>query len=141
MGPVSGILARDIREECTLSAGDRSRLEAVVADHNSPAKARLASTDRVLAAEGLGTAAIMRHSDKSKYAVNRWRERFQDGIHLRRKIICARTSVRFRAASSISIERASAIGALLPVADDGRMGEDAPLRPSLGASLAVSARW
>jgi transposase len=61
----------------TLNAGDRGRLEAVVADRNSRQKHVWRAWIVLLAAEGLGTAAIMRRSGKGKNAVNRWRERFQ----------------------------------------------------------------
>ena len=66
-----------MREGITLSADDRSRLETVVADRNSPQKHVWRARIVLLAAEGLGTAAIMRRTGKSKNAVNRWRDRFQ----------------------------------------------------------------
>jgi transposase len=70
-----------MREGITLSARDRSRLEAVVADRNSPQKHVWRAQIALLSAEGLGTAAIMRQSGKSKNTVNRWRERFRtEGI-------------------------------------------------------------
>src|SRR5262252_7677949 len=86
MGPASGypgggIGGLGMREGITLSAGDRSRLEAVVADRNSAEKHVWRARIVLLAAEGLGTAAIMRQSGRSKNAVNRWRERFRtDGV-------------------------------------------------------------
>ena len=60
-----------------LSSGDRGRLEAVVADRNSPQKHVWRARIVLLAAEGLGTRAIIRQSGKSRNAVNRWRERFR----------------------------------------------------------------
>src|SRR5277367_2944613 len=66
-----------MREGVTLSAGDRDRLEAVVADRNSPQKHVWRARIVLLAGAGLSTAAITRHSGKGKNAVNRWRERFQ----------------------------------------------------------------
>jgi transposase len=60
-----------------LGAGDRERLEAVVADRNSPQKHAWRARIVLLAAEGLGTRAIMRRSGKGKHSVTRWRERFQ----------------------------------------------------------------
>jgi transposase len=66
-----------MREGIMLSARDRSRLEAVVADRNSPQKHVWRARIALLSAEGLGTAAIMRQSGKSKNTVNRWRERFR----------------------------------------------------------------
>jgi len=64
-----------------VSKSDRSRLEAVLADRNSRAKA-VWRADIVLAtADGLGTNAIMRRTGKSKPAVWRWQERYiEDGI-------------------------------------------------------------
>src|SRR5215472_8084648 len=64
-----------MREGITLSAGDRGRLEAVVADRNSPQKHVWRARIVLLAADGLGTRGIMRQSGKSRNAVNRWRER------------------------------------------------------------------
>ena len=70
-----------MREAITLSARDRGRLEAVVADRNSPQKHVWRAWIVLLAADGLGTRGIMRQSGKSRNAVNRWRERFQaEGI-------------------------------------------------------------
>src|SRR6516162_6560334 len=70
-----------MREGITLDAGDRSRLEAVGADRNSPQKHVWRARIVLLAADGLGTRGIMRQSGKSRNAVNRWRERFQaEGI-------------------------------------------------------------
>jgi transposase len=66
-----------MREGVTLSAGDRGRLEAVVADRNSPQKHVWRARIVLLAAEGVGTRAIMRQSGKGRNAVNRWRERFR----------------------------------------------------------------
>jgi transposase len=64
-------------EAVTLGTDDRAWLEAVTADRNSPQKHVWRARIVLLAAEGLGTATIMRHSGKSKNAVNRWRERFR----------------------------------------------------------------
>jgi len=64
-------------EGITLSTGDRSRLAAVVADRNSPQKHVWRARIVLLAAEGLGTAAIIRQSGKSQNAVPRWRQRFR----------------------------------------------------------------
>ncbi len=66
-----------MRQGITLSAGDRGRLEAVVADRNSPQKHVWRARIVLLSAEGLGTAAIMRQSGKGKNAVKRWPERYQ----------------------------------------------------------------
>lgn len=64
-----------------VSAADRSRLEAVVADRNSPQKHVWRSRIVLLTADGLGTVEIMRLTGKSKTAVWRWQERFMaDGV-------------------------------------------------------------
>ena len=64
-----------------VSAGDRARLEAIVADRNSPQKHAWRARIVLLSAEGVGTAEIMRRSGKSKTAVWRWQERFmQAGV-------------------------------------------------------------
>jgi transposase len=59
-----------------VSAADRTRLEAVVADRNSPQKHVWRARIVLLTADGLGTAEIMRRTGKSKTAVWRWQERF-----------------------------------------------------------------
>lgn len=66
-----------MREGIRLDASDRDRLEAVVADRNSPQKHVWRAQIVLLAGEGLGLHAIMRRSGKSRNAVNRWRERFR----------------------------------------------------------------
>jgi transposase len=64
-----------------VNAADRSRLEAVVADRNSPQKHVWRSRIVLLTADGLGTVEIMRQTGKSKTAVWRWQERFMaDGV-------------------------------------------------------------
>ena len=64
-----------------VSAADRSRLEAVAADRNSPQKHVWRSRIVLLTADGLGTVEIMRLTGKSKTAVWRWQERFMvDGV-------------------------------------------------------------
>ena len=59
-----------------VSATDRARLEAVVADRNSPQKWVWRANIILATAEGLGTSAIVRQSGKSKRCVRRWQERF-----------------------------------------------------------------
>jgi transposase len=61
-----------------VSADDRARLEAVVADRNSPQKHVWRAQIVLLTAGGHGTAAIMRRTGKSKTAVWRWQERFME---------------------------------------------------------------
>ena len=58
------------------SAADRARLEAVVANRNSPQKHVWRARIVLLTAEGLGTVEIMRRTGKSKTCVWRWQERF-----------------------------------------------------------------
>src|SRR6476620_11018734 len=57
-------------------AADRGRLEAVVADRNSPQKHVWRARIVLLTAAGHGTVAIMRQAGVSKVAVWRWQERF-----------------------------------------------------------------
>jgi transposase len=64
-----------------VSAADRLRLEAVVADRNSPQKHVWRARIVLLTADGHGTGEIMRRTAKSKIAVWRWQERFmQAGV-------------------------------------------------------------
>jgi transposase len=60
----------------TVSAADRLRLEAVVANRNSPQKHVWRARIVLLTGDGLGTVEIMRQAGKSKTAVWRWQERF-----------------------------------------------------------------
>src|SRR4051794_30104299 len=59
-----------------VSAADRARLEAVVADRNGPQKHVWRARIVLATAEGLGTDAIMRRTGKSKPCVRRWQARF-----------------------------------------------------------------
>jgi transposase len=59
-----------------VSAADRSRLAAVVADRNSPQKHVWRARIILATAEGCGTTEIMRRTGKSKPCVWRWQERF-----------------------------------------------------------------
>lgn len=59
-----------------VTASDRERLLAVVADRNSPQKHVWRARIVLLTAEGHGTAAIMREAGVAKTAVWRWQERF-----------------------------------------------------------------
>lgn len=64
-----------------LSSTDRVRLEAVVADRNSPQKHVWRARIVLLTSGGCGTAEIMRQTGKAKTAVWRWQERFmQAGV-------------------------------------------------------------
>src|SRR3954451_23811411 len=66
-----------MRERITVevSADDRARLEAVVADRNSPQKHVWRARIILATAEGLGTNAITRRTGKSKPCGRRWQER------------------------------------------------------------------
>ena len=59
-----------------VSAADRRRLLALVADRNIPAKVVWRCKIILASADGLGTMAIMRATGKSKPCVWRWQERF-----------------------------------------------------------------
>ena len=67
-----------MREGITVevSEADRGRLEAIVADRNSPQKHVWRARIVVLTADGLGTGEIMRQTGTSKVTVWRWQERF-----------------------------------------------------------------
>src|SRR5215212_10249861 len=64
-----------------VSAADRARLEAVVADRSSRQKHAWRARIILAIAEGLGTNEIVRRSGKSKPCVWRWQERFmREGV-------------------------------------------------------------
>ena len=64
-----------------VTAADRARLEAVVADRNSPQKHVWRAAIVLATADGLGTNAVMRRTGKSKTVVWRWQGRFaSDGV-------------------------------------------------------------
>ena len=64
-----------------VTAADRDRLETIVADRNSPQKHVWRAAIVLATADGLGTAAIMRRTAKSKTVVWRWQERFaEEGV-------------------------------------------------------------
>jgi transposase len=72
-----------MREEISVevSATDRARLEAVVADRNSPQKHVWRAGIILATADGCGTTEIMRRTGKSKPCVWRWQERFmREGV-------------------------------------------------------------
>src|SRR4029079_5874365 len=60
----------------TVNAAERARLNAVVANRNSPQKHVWRCRIVLLTAEGLGAAAIVQRTVKSKSVVWRWQERF-----------------------------------------------------------------
>jgi transposase len=59
-----------------VKAADRARLEAVVADRNSPQKHVWRARIVLLTADGCGTMEIMRQAGVGKTVVWRWQERF-----------------------------------------------------------------
>jgi transposase len=59
-----------------VAAAGRARLEAVVADRNSPQKHAWRARIVLATAEGVGTAATMRRAGTSKPCVRRWQGRF-----------------------------------------------------------------
>ena len=64
-----------------VNAADRVRLEAVVADRNSPQKHVWRARIVLLSVDGCGTHEIMREAGTSKTCVWRWQERFvQAGV-------------------------------------------------------------
>src|SRR5712671_5688009 len=62
-----------------VSPATRVRLDAIVADRNSPQKHVWRARIVLLTADGAGTAEIMRAAGVSKTAVWRWQERFMTG--------------------------------------------------------------
>jgi transposase len=65
----------------TLSASDRKRLKAIIADPKSPQKHVWRARIVLLSGDGAGTNAIMAKTGKSKTCVWRWQERFMtEGI-------------------------------------------------------------
>src|SRR5215207_3439069 len=64
-----------------VTPAERLRLEALVADRNSRQKHVWRAKVVLAAADGLGTAAIVRRAGLSRPSVRRWRERFaQEGV-------------------------------------------------------------
>src|SRR5688572_12318446 len=67
--------------EIEVTAADRARLEAIVADRNSPQKHVWRARIMLATADGCGTAEVMRRAGVSKPCVWRWQERFMtDGV-------------------------------------------------------------
>jgi transposase len=64
-----------------VTAADRARLGAIVADRNRPQKHVWRANIILLTDAGAGTAAIQRHTGRSKTCVWRWQERFmREGV-------------------------------------------------------------
>ena len=66
------------RTNIRLSAADRSELEAVVANRNSPQKHVWRAKIVLLTADGRGTAEIMDVIGKARTVIWRWQERFRE---------------------------------------------------------------
>ena len=67
--------------EFDVSAADRARLEAVVADRNSRQKHVWRARIILATADGLGTNEVIRRAGVSKPCVWRWQERFmREGV-------------------------------------------------------------
>ncbi|MEQ8503231.1 MAG: IS630 family transposase, partial [Sneathiellaceae bacterium] len=62
----------------SLNSADRRRLEAVIADRNSPQKHVWRARIVLLSADGIGTNAVMAATRTSKTTVWRWQARFMD---------------------------------------------------------------
>jgi transposase len=62
--------------EIEVNGADRARLEAIVADRNSPQKHVWRAQIILATADGCGTAAVMRRAGVAKPSVWRWQERF-----------------------------------------------------------------
>ncbi len=80
-----------------VTAEDRDRLEAIIADRNSPQKHVWRAAIVLASANGLGTVAIMHRTGKGKTAVWRWQEAlwatFSKGAVGRRRRSVARYSI------------------------------------------------
>ena len=66
------------RTNIRLSAAERSELEAVVANRNSPQKHVWRAKIVLLTADAHGTAEIVRATGKAKTVTWRWQERFSE---------------------------------------------------------------
>jgi transposase len=64
-----------------VSPSDRRRLEPLIRDRNAPQKHVWRARIVLFSADGVGTAAIMRRTGKSKTCVSPWQERFaEEGV-------------------------------------------------------------
>ena len=62
----------------SVSAADRRRLEAIVADRNASQKHAWRARIILLISDGVGTTGVMTSTGKSKTTVWRWQERFAE---------------------------------------------------------------
>src|ERR1700739_277238 len=69
------------RTNIRLKASDRGKLDAVVANRNSPQKHVWRAKIVLMTADGHGTAEIMQATGKAKTVIWRWQERFgEEGV-------------------------------------------------------------
>ena len=129
-----------------VTAGDRKRLAAIVANRNSPQKHVWRARIVLLTADGFGTAAVMRQTGKSKSVVWRWQERFMqarvDGL-LRDKTRPSRKPPLAREVISQVIDLTAAAPSRSGRADplDGAgHGQDGRDQRQLGATYLARAR-
>ena len=73
-----------------MTAADRDRLHAIVANRNSPQKHVWRAAIVLATADGLGTSAVMRRTGKSKTAVWRWQERLGTATSTASCVRCTR---------------------------------------------------
>src|SRR6185369_2663480 len=66
------------RRKIRLSVASRYKLEAVVANRNSPQKHVWRAKIILLTADGCGTAEVMQATGKAKTVIWRWQERFRE---------------------------------------------------------------
>ena len=93
-----------------VSAADRERLVAVVADRNSRQKHVWRARIILATAEGCGTAEIMRRAGVSKPCVWRWQERFmREGVAGLLHDKCQRRRENASASRSKNASRAQAV--------------------------------
>ena len=97
------------RTNIQLSRADRSKLEAVVANRNSPQKQVWRAKIVLLTAGGSGTAEIMQATGKAKTVIWRWQDRFRGegaaGPMITSAMVsppCSRRSISLRARSLAS---------------------------------------
>jgi len=71
-----------------VTAAERDRLDAIMADRNSPQKQVWRARIVLATADGLGTIAIMDPTAKNKTAVWRWQRFAQEGVHRSEALLC-----------------------------------------------------
>jgi hypothetical protein len=81
----------DRKVKIQLAPGDRDRLEALIANGNTPQKHVRRARIVLLAGDGVGTDEIKRRLDVSKPTIRRWRTRYVEaGVDgLCREMVCS----------------------------------------------------